>query len=116
MPFILENYFRIAMWKMQGGTIRDSLVKSQAWQPEIAHALQTYPNLEMTALEYRLEGCEACHLARVSNQRATLSGKPYDQLGFEVGRALSEKFQKTNEWNSETLVCQMRFIGFPSCL
>ncbi|KIM87181.1 hypothetical protein PILCRDRAFT_815653 [Piloderma croceum F 1598] len=40
-----ENYFRIAMRKMQGALsgLRDSPVKSQAWQPKIPHALQTYP-------------------------------------------------------------------------
>jgi hypothetical protein len=79
------------MRKTQGALsgLRDSLVKSQAWQPEFAHALQTYSNLEMTVLERRLDGCEACHLDRVSNRRATLSGKPYDPLGFEVRGTLS---------------------------
>jgi len=45
----------------------------------------------MTALECRLDGCEACHLDRVSNRRATLSGKPYDPLGFEP---LMENFEE----------------------
>jgi hypothetical protein len=96
MEFAMEqNYFLIAMRKMRAALsgLRDSLVKSQVWRPEIAHALETYPILEMTVLEGRLNGCEACHLVdRVSSHKAILNGAAYDKLGFEVRNGLSSSF------------------------
>ena len=95
LSIISENYFLIAMRKMRAALsgLRDSLVKSQVWRPEIAHALETYPILETTVLEGRLDGCEACHLVdRVSSQKAILNGAAYDKLGFEVRNGPSSSF------------------------
>jgi hypothetical protein len=83
------------MRKMQGALsgLRDSLVKSQVWRPDIAHALQTYPILEMRVLEIHLDGCEACHLVdRVSSHKAILSGEPYDNLGYKVREGPSSTY------------------------
>jgi len=95
-----QTYFLIAMRKLRAALsgLRDSLVKSQVWRPEIAHALEIYPILEMTTLAIRLDGCEACHLVdRVSSHKATLSGIAYDKLGFEPTAAADPGEDETSD-------------------
>jgi len=83
----LDEYFAaplsLARRKIDG--LRDSLVVSSAWRPEFKKPLERLPQLEITALQFSLPGCDACHLGgRLSTRVVRVSGKPYNRITFEV--------------------------------
>ncbi|KAI8998559.1 hypothetical protein BD414DRAFT_475410 [Trametes punicea] len=81
-----NQYFTVALQiarrKLAG--MRDSLVAGSTWRPNFRKALDTYPDLEIHALEFTVLGCAACNLGgRKSTLQGRLSGNPYDQLTYE---------------------------------
>ena len=65
--------------------LRDSLVTSSVWKPEFKRTLDTFPDLEVSSLDFAIPGCDACHLGgRMSTRLCRLSGMPYDRDTFEV--------------------------------
>ena len=86
----MEEYFsvpmQIARRKLSG--LRDSLVASSVWRPEFKKPLETYPQFELTRLDFAIPQCDACNLGgRVSTILGRLSGTPYSPLDFEVGKS-----------------------------
>ncbi|KZT09438.1 uncharacterized protein LAESUDRAFT_694923 [Laetiporus sulphureus 93-53] len=87
MEQLLRNtYFSVPLQitrrKIMG--MRDSLVTSSVWRPELKNSLETYPILETVRMEFAVPMCDACHLGgRMSTILGRLSGKPYDKVSFE---------------------------------
>ena len=66
------------------GDICDS-VASSVWRPSFIKALQTFPDFELTTLDFTIPQCDACHLGgRLSKFVGRLNGTPYDHQTFEV--------------------------------
>lgn len=77
----------VARRKISG--LRDSLVASSVWRPEFKKSLETYPELDLSQLDFAVPQCDACHLgSRVSTIQGRLSGSPYDRFGFKVSRPI----------------------------
>ena len=88
--YILAEYFsvplHVARRKLSG--MRDSLVASSVWRPRFKKPLETFPNFEITELDFTEYGCDACNLGgRLSTREGRVSGAPYDKLSFEVSDA-----------------------------
>lgn len=64
--------------------VRDSQVASSVWKPEYRKNLETYPELGVTYCQTEAN-CAACRKSNaISTREATLSGVPYNPLGFQV--------------------------------
>ncbi|KAF8077922.1 hypothetical protein FPV67DRAFT_1615063 [Lyophyllum atratum] len=90
--FQKEEYFSVPLQitrrKISG--LRDSLVASSVWRPEFKNPLDTYPEFDLTPLDFAIPACDACHLGgRLSTLTGRLSGLPYDQWGFEIKESSS---------------------------
>ncbi|RXW20760.1 hypothetical protein EST38_g5103 [Candolleomyces aberdarensis] len=80
-----EEYFSVplAVTRRKLDGLRDSLVASSVWRPQFKKALETYPEFTLNSLDFAVPECDACHLGRrISTMCGSLSGKPYDRMGF----------------------------------
>ncbi|KAI0256818.1 hypothetical protein BJV78DRAFT_1167155 [Lactifluus subvellereus] len=80
-----EHYFSVPFQVIRrkiSGT-RDSIASS-VWRSEYREALERYPDLTLTKLDFAVPRCDACHLGgRLSTVSGWLKGIPYDNLSFE---------------------------------
>jgi hypothetical protein len=59
---------------------------SSVWRRDFRKALELYPDLTLSKLDFAVPHCDACHLGgRQSTVAAWLKGIPYDNLSYEVG-------------------------------
>ncbi|KAG9019641.1 hypothetical protein FRB90_011987 [Tulasnella sp. 427] len=81
-----DDYFQNALRALNKTLdgLRDSLVRSSVWKPEFTDVLNTYPEFEVTSLDYAVPTCDACHMGgRVSTFMGRASGRPYRKDTFE---------------------------------
>lgn len=87
-----EEYFTLSLNALDRklGSVKDSLVRSSVWKEDFTKALNTYPDFELTDLEFAVPQCDACHLGgRKSTFVGRVSGRPYSKVSFEVCRSVS---------------------------
>jgi len=81
-----DEYFAVPLQMMRRKVsgLRDSLVSSSVWRPEFKRALEDYPDFELTALDFTVPSCDACHMGgRISSLIGRVGGSLYNIDGFE---------------------------------
>jgi len=81
-----DEYFAVPLQMMRRKVsgLRDSLVSSSVWRPEFKKALEDYPDFELTALDFTVPSCDACHMGgRMSSLVGRVGGSLYNSDGFE---------------------------------
>ena len=81
-----DEYFAVPlqMIRRKVSGLRDSLVSSSVWRPEFKKALEDYPDFELTALDFTVPFCDACHMGgRMSSLVGRVGGSLYSTDGFE---------------------------------
>jgi hypothetical protein len=80
-----NNMCRLQATRKKLMGIRDSLVASSMWKPAFKKPLETYPELEISQMDFAVPGCDACHMgARLSTRVAHLTGERYYERSYEV--------------------------------
>ncbi|KAI5122946.1 hypothetical protein M0805_006827 [Coniferiporia weirii] len=81
-----DEYFSVPLTitRQKLSDVRDSIVSS-VWRPAYKKALQTYPEFDLTDLDFAIPQCDACHLGgRLSKFVGRLGGAPYDRKTFKA--------------------------------
>lgn len=73
--------FQVIRRKFSGA--KDS-VASSVWRRDYREALELFPDLTLTKLDFSTLHCDACNVRKKSTVAGWLKGIPYDKLSFEV--------------------------------
>jgi hypothetical protein len=85
-PQVDDQYFSVPFQVIRRKILgtRDSIASS-VWRRDFRKALELYPDLTLSKLDFAVPHCDACHLGgRKSTVAAWLKGIPYDNLSYEV--------------------------------
>ncbi|KAI0273754.1 hypothetical protein BC834DRAFT_855414 [Gloeopeniophorella convolvens] len=108
-----DGYFAISLNVIRrkiSGT-RDSIASS-VWRPNFRKALESYPDLTLTRLDFAIPQCDACHLGgRLSTLSGYLKGLPYDELTFEPISSESDSEDSDDETSYPTSLSLGRFCA-----
>jgi len=80
-----ENYFSVPFQVIRRRiSATQDAITSSVWKRDYRKALEQYPDLTLTKLDFAVPHCDACHLGgRQSTIAGWLKGIPYDNLSFE---------------------------------
>ena len=93
----IDEYFAVPLQMMRRKVLglRDSLVSSSVWRPGFKSALENYPDFELTALDFTVPSCDACHMGgRISSLIGRVGGSLYNIDGFEPVYSLSRNYME----------------------
>lgn len=85
-PQANARYFKEALdaFRRRLKGTKDSLVTSSVWKTNFKKSLEAYPEFGLDDLDEPFDGCEACHMNRISKYVIEMGGPRYDKLTFEV--------------------------------